>query len=222
MYVNYMTITLANIFILDWDDTLFPTFWVQSKNINIRESSTYSTYKLYFIELDKQILSFLTILNSIGEIYIVSNAGTGWLNLTISILPSTKEFIENNKIPIMSARDKNVGEEINQWKIKTFKSIFENVMQYVNALNNLNIQEGNKNELIINIISIGDAHYEYIALINLNDFMKNTKLKYFLKNIKLMEKPQFNDVIDQIKALEQNITMFVNKLSFIDVIFNTG
>ena len=88
-----MTITLANIFILDWDDTLFPTFWVQSKNINIKDNETYETYKLYFIELDKQILSFLTILNSIGDIYIVSNAGMSWLTNTIAILPNTKQFI---------------------------------------------------------------------------------------------------------------------------------
>ena len=49
-----MTITLANIFILDWDDTLFPTFWVQSKNINIKDNETYETYKLYFIVLFMQ------------------------------------------------------------------------------------------------------------------------------------------------------------------------
>ena len=213
-----MTITLANIFILDWDDTLFPTFWVQSKNINIKDNETYETYKLYFIELDKQILSFLTILNSIGDIYIVSNAGMSWLTNTIAILPNTKQFIENNNISVLSARDKNIGNEINTWKINTFKTIFENVIQYVNSLNKLSVQEGKNEEIIINIISIGDAHYEYIALINLNDYMKSTHLKYLLKNIKLMEKPQFNDVIDQIKSLEQNITMFVNKLSFIDIL----
>ena len=41
-----------NIFIIDWDDTLFPTTWINSNTIDLENKNSVNEYKLYFIELD--------------------------------------------------------------------------------------------------------------------------------------------------------------------------
>ena len=45
---------LTNIFIIDWDDTLFPTTWVNTNKINMSDVNSVKDYKLYFLELDKK------------------------------------------------------------------------------------------------------------------------------------------------------------------------
>ena len=74
--------------------------------------------------------------------------------------------------------------------------------------------------------------YEYIALINLDNFIKsyifknqstcskiNKQFKYLLKNIKFIEKPDFDYIIDQMNVLNKNKDDIVNKLEFIDLKF---
>jgi hypothetical protein len=68
-------------------------------------------------------------------------------------------------------------------------------------------------------MSFGDANYEYIALLNLDKFFKlnNPNINYLLKNVKFMEKPDFNFIIDQISVLNKNLPIIVNKLNFVDL-----
>ena len=42
-------VILMNIFIIDWDDTLFPTNWVNKNKINMNDIASLNKYKLYFI-----------------------------------------------------------------------------------------------------------------------------------------------------------------------------
>ena len=165
---------------------------------------TYEKYKLYFINLDEQIYKFLKLLNGYGYIYIVSNASMNWLKNSINILPLTKTFIEENNINVISARDNNVNVELEMWKTLTFKKIISNLL---NDLNNKDIH--------LNIISLGDANYEYMALISLNSHIKNTK--FLLKNIKFMEKPEYEFIIEQLKYLEFNIVYVIMNSKFKDI-----
>jgi hypothetical protein len=43
---NKNKLYLTNIFIIDWDDTLFPTTWVNCNGINLNDSNSISNYKL--------------------------------------------------------------------------------------------------------------------------------------------------------------------------------
>ena len=38
---------LTNIFLIDWDDTLFPSSWINSNNINLQDENSINDYKLY-------------------------------------------------------------------------------------------------------------------------------------------------------------------------------
>jgi hypothetical protein len=212
---------LTNIFIIDWDDTLFPTNWVTKNNIDITNSESYNKYKLFFIELDNILSNVINSLNKLGNVFIVSNASLTWIKNCLSILPYTNKLINAFRINLISARDnffnKNLegfnpeNSSIIDWKISCFQDVL------VNVLNSIAGKFNEKNYL--NIISIGDANYEYVALMNLNNFFKINKLdiNYLLKNIKFIEKPEFNIIIEQLITLRKNIQTIVDKLHFVDL-----
>ena len=206
-------IYLTNIFMIDWDDTLFPTNWVTKNNIDITDINSYNKYKLFFIELDNILSNVINNLNKLGPIFIVSNASLHWIKNCLNILPITKKLITAFNIKLISARDLYYlkYQSIIEWKISCFQDIIVDILENVAGKFN------EKNYL--NIISLGDANYEYIALLNLDNFFKINKLNinYFLKNIKFIEKPEFNIVIDQLHVLKKNISIIVNKLQFVDL-----
>src|SRR5207253_2713422 len=100
---------------------------------------------------------------------IVTNAMPSWINDSVSVLPKTAQIISSVKI--LSARQLYQSEynDMMEWKKHTFKQ----------ALN----KEINNNK-ILNIISIGDADYEYRALIDLYNW--NHSNKKILKSIRLI------------------------------------
>jgi len=220
---NKNKIYLTNLFIIDWDDTLFPTTWINKNNIDFSKQNSFSEYKLYFLELDKTISLLLDSLNKVGDIFIVTNANINWIKSCLMNLNLTRNTIINNKIRIVSARDSysQNNSSPTEWKILTFQDIIEDIINKINK----NI----KPNTVINIISIGDAMYEYIALINLDNFIKSyienknetnkKKFNYLLKNIKFIEKPEFEFIIDQIQVLHKNANDIINKLEFIDLKF---
>mgnify|MGYP003704592463 CR=1 FL=1 len=58
---NFIKIINKNntLFILDWDDTLFPTSWFIHNNINLHNSYMRNLYISYFIELDNVLYKLL-------------------------------------------------------------------------------------------------------------------------------------------------------------------
>lgn len=224
---NKNKIYLTNIFIIDWDDTLFPTTWVNKNSIDMSKSQIIQEYKVYFLELDKTISGLLESLNQMGDIWIVTNANINWIKTCLISLEQTRKTIISNKIRIVSARDSYSSNSSSptEWKILTFQDILEDIINKISSRI--------KPNTFVNIISIGDAMYEYVALINLDNFIKsymlnnklsdtklNNQFKYLLKNIKFIEKPEFDFVIDQMNVLNKNKDSIVNKLEFIDLKFS--
>lgn len=225
---NKNKLYLTNIFIIDWDDTLYPTTWVNKNSIDISKPNILQEYKVYFMELDRTISSLLNSLNQVGDIWIVTNANLNWIKSCLTGLELTRKTIITNKIRIVSARDSysSSSSSPTEWKILTFQDIMEDIID--------KIVDKIKPNTFINIISIGDAMYEYMALINLDNFIKSyksksnsfnsnmsqTNLKYLLKNIKFIEKPDFDYIIDQMNVLYKNKDDIVNKLEFIDLKFS--
>jgi len=217
-------IYLTNIFIIDWDDTLYPTTWINKNSIDVTKSNLLQKYRIYFLELDKTISMLLESLNQISDIWIVTNANLNWIKSCLMGLELTRKTIIKNGIRIVSARDSYSSNSSSptEWKILTFQDIMEDIINKIN--------KKIKPNTYVNIISIGDAMYEYMALINLDNFIKsytnklqltnsNNEFKYFLKNIKFIEKPNFDYIIDQMNVLEKNKNDIVNKLGFMDLKF---
>ena len=182
--------------ILDWDDTLFPTTWVTSGNINIKNINKNAILMNYFNNLDIELHELFKHLNNLGDVIIVTNAQLNWINISLSILPLTSKFINTNKnksnkpIKVISARAYASEQSLNpnDWKHITFEYIMYDAYQ---------------NKGYNNVISIGDADYEYKALVNL---YSHDKKKYkLLKSVKFIKYPPKEVLIDQIKVVKRVI-----------------
>jgi len=175
----------STLFILDWDDTLFPTSWITQHNINIT-SLFFENDK--FKILDNILSSFLLTISNLGDIVIITNAYTEWVNFSSRIVPTSRNIINN--IRIISARQQFNSVSPNTMDWKKFAFLNENLTKYNN------------------IISIGDAQYEYQALVNLYHYTANKLLKSIrfipYSNINSTDKA-FDIIIDQIEILNKNI-----------------
>jgi hypothetical protein len=201
---------MLNIFYIDWDDTLFPTN-VYNK-INMYNEIKKDTFKYNLIILDEKINTFLNNLNKYGKVFIVTNANLLWIIKSLNDLPKTKKFIKSNDIQIISARDKyKNNNSFFKWKILAFRDI----------LNNIDLNSNNKE--IINIISFGDAKYEYNGLLYLDVYLKNKNLNnmYLLKSINFISKPSFEQILNQIDTLNKNISEIINSKKYIDLNFTS-
>lgn len=175
---------ISTLIILDWDDTLFPTSWVVKNSINLNDSSVQNKYIVLFSKLDMLVHRLLSKLLKCGHVVIVTNAALKWINVSCSVLPNTRTLI-NKKIKIISARElysSKFPNSTDMWKNLVFKNI-------VNDIKNPDQ----------NIISIGDAEFEFNALIDLY----TTKQKRYLKAVKLMSFPSFDSLIDQLEVLDK-------------------
>ena len=119
-----------------------------------------------------------------GKVIIVTNAMLEWINLSSSVLPKSHDVV--NKLKVISARKEYQGKtDMKNWK----------KMCFLNEMNN-HIQKYNLN----NIISMGDAEYEYHALVNLYK-SQNDHYDKFLKSVKFMKSPELEKLLDQLNIV---------------------
>lgn len=191
------------LFILDWDDTCFPTGWVMRNNINLITSSTRDQYIIYFQELDRALSKLLNTTMSLGRVIIVTNALPDWITMSSVVLPQTYNLLR--KVKVVSARGiyKNKTSTMMDWKIMAFRDI---------------IDEEFSNLSLMNVISVGDAEYEYQALIALNK--QNLRTKKYLKSIRFMKDPTHDILIDQLGVLNDAISEIWNKYEHLDLKFD--
>jgi hypothetical protein len=189
--------------ILDWDDTLFPTTWVTRNGINLMASTNRDQYVVYFKELDRVLSRLLKKMNTYGKILIVTNALPVWVNVSSVVLPKTYHVMKN--IRVISAREKysKTTGSATKWKEHAFK--------------NEVMDEITHNEFL-NIISVGDAEYEYKALISLNKYIKKTHK--VLKAVRLMKEPSHDILIDQLEVLTNAFPTIYKKYGHMDMKFS--
>lgn len=201
----------SKIIIFDWDDTLCPTTTLNlinniqnniyidnntlNKHTNIKDPNF---IKLEINKIDNTNLNLLKKSNELGNNIIISNATVDWIKFTgINYLPLTYNFIVNNNIPIISAREFSLQNNIKnplEWKNYTFYI-------YLNKIINNNIET---------IISIGDSNTEHIALNKYNQYIKNYNINIIVKTIKYIENPIIQDIYKQNIILSKNIHSILN------------
>jgi hypothetical protein len=191
------------LFILDWDDTLFPTKWAFENNINLLVSTQRDQYMIYFQELDRVLSSFLKTVTKLGKVIIVTNALIDWINISSVMLPQTYQLLR--KVRIVSAKGtyRSVSNNIMDWKIMAFRDIIDDEF---------------KNASLMNVISVGDAEYEYQALIALNGRKK--EIKKYLKSVRFVKNPSHDILIDQLEVLNDAIPDVWQKYNHLDLKFD--
>ncbi len=191
--------------ILDWDDTLFPTTWILENRIDLADEKTIKNYIISFSELDLILYKLLTNFMNCGTVVIVTNAMVKWVILSSSVLPNARNLIKN-KIPIISAREayqKNLPDDTFAWKRLIFKNL---------------VKSHYRKQKIQNIISVGDADYEFKALVNLWDKQRKRRI---LKTVKLMQSPSYESLVDQLEVLNKSVDGICSSNKHMDLKFDT-
>ena len=193
------------LFILDWDDTLFPTNWVVKNGINLMNSAIRDQYTTYFQELDRVLSVFLKNSTNMGKVIIVTNALLDWIHVSSIVLPKTYTLLK--KIKIVSARGsyRHKSSNIMDWKTMAFRDV---------------VDEEFKNNSLMHVISVGDAEYEYQALISLNS-NQNKETEKYLKSVRFVKNPSHDVLIEQLEVLNNAIEDVWLKQNHLDLIFDT-
>lgn len=192
----------TTLIILDWDDTLFPTTWVNKNNIEIMNKQYNEIiYRKFFKNLDIALERLFRMLIKCGNVMIITNALLNWIDISSKVIPLTSDFIQrSNTVKIISARGEYSDKysDPNEWKRLAFKK---------------HLNKFNKN--INNIISVGDAEYEYNALIDL--YTDDTHTFRLLKTVKFIRNPNMHQLIDQIQILYNSISKICKETKFLDL-----
>lgn len=191
---------MSNLIIFDWDDTLFPTTWAVLNKMNMNLASQYIGQ---MSELDNVIFNVLTNSLKYGKVIIVTNAMNEWIDLCCESLPKTNQIISKS-IKVISARQlvqESYPNDPYKWKEITFSKLFGNY-------------DTN------NIISFGDADYEYKALLNLTKIKK--KSKCYFKSIKLLHAPDNIVLVDQLKVINKTIKSIILRETHLELIFKSS
>jgi hypothetical protein len=191
----------SSLIIIDWDDTLYPTSWVVNNNIDLTYPKMRYKYMNHFKELDNKLSQTLLKIKTYGDVVIITNAMPTWVDLSVSVLPKTKKII--NSIEVISARQNyQQNKKMTEWKKYAF-------IQY--------LSDKIKKRKYNNIISLGDADYEYNALINL--YKSRLIPNKYLKSVKFIKSTNYWVLLEQLKLIRENINNIVKSKRHFDLEF---
>lgn len=178
---------------LDWDDTLLCSSVLSDSGIKLdsdMESATELVSQLE--ELSDYVISVLNVAMTYGNVYIVTNGETGWVQLSAQkFLPSVVPILE--KLHIFSARstfEPQFPDSPVKWKYHAF-------------LESLS-QEFADSHCMKNVLSFGDSNTEREAIRLVTKDLPNTRTK----SIKFAERPT-------IEQLQRQLELVSNCLQYI-------
>ena len=188
-----------SLIIFDWDDTLLPTtFLTQGGTYNENIILTDSDQK-EFEKLEKTAFNLLSIAISKGDVYIITNAGLGWVEFSSKkYYPKIYKILP--KIKIISARyewEKKFPNDTKKWKIQTF----------------LSLQKELDTKLVTNIICLGDSLYEIEA----GRILANCFSEVFVKTVKFKEGPKLEELNKQLMLVNNQFSSILSAVKSLTI-----
>jgi hypothetical protein len=181
---------INNIFIFDWDDTLFCTSVLSPNGYFDSEREILPSQLKRIEKLEIFVECILEKSIEKGDTYIISNSEAEWVKYSCEIFfPNVYKLL--NKIKIISGRDlyeDKFPQDYKTWKIKAFNNILKNY-----SLN-----------LPTNIMTFGDSSYDIDASYDLVKKFPNG----FIKVIKFQEFPLIQDLIKQLIFVLDNFNIY--------------
>jgi hypothetical protein len=191
------------VIIFDWDDTLLSSSYLSSRGYRLDSDSS----KLIDVdnglrELEQSIISVLSsALNYSNNVYIITNAETGWVQLSAQkFIPAVLPIL--NRITILSARstfESRYPESPLKWKFYAFQEKLQPLF--------------NNNKKYKNILSFGDSHVEREAVRAVTRGAPNTNTK----SVKFAERPSIEQLRRQIELVNNCFTYIHNHQGDLDL-----
>jgi len=165
------------ILIFDWDDTMFPSSWVQEQGLRLDGESQLAEWQREELgELAHLASQTLGLAKQLGTVVLVTNAERGWIELSCQkFMPALYPSLENVKL--LSARTEYETPAISspfEWKLRAFESEIGRIF--------FSDIEGHRRK---NVVSLGDSSHEREALIHATAHLPNCRTK----SLKFVERP---------------------------------
>jgi len=175
-----------SIIIFDWDDTLLASSFLSSKGYRLdTDKSKIVDVEAGLRDLEQSIIAVLTLALQYGEVHIVTNAETGWVQLSAAkFIPAVVPLL--HRVSILSARstyEARYPDAPLKWKYYAFQDKLAP-----------SFAEPKRSK---NIISFGDSHVEREAVRAVTRGFPNTRCK----SVKFAERPSMEQLRRQIELV---------------------
>jgi hypothetical protein len=200
--------------IFDWDDTLCPSYWV--KQVGLTQLGPdgipvlYEEYRPLLRELMEVAEASLSAAERAGKVVIVTNAETGWIELSCKRwLPDLLPVLD--RFDIISARStwEPTGlKQPVQWKSKEFEKVISKF--YTQRLH----------QSWKNVLSIGDSPHERDALRTATRGGLHTdrrKKRCRTKTIKFKVRPTAEELVQELCTLAESMEYLVCHDDHLDI-----
>jgi hypothetical protein len=174
------------VIVFDWDDTLLSSTFLASAGYRLDSNMALASEPLLdaLSQLSSSVCSLLKLASSFGRVCIITNAETGWVELSCAkFLPQVLPLLSQLNITILSARSTfecQYPDSPLKWKSCAFESLLGEL------LSTFHISK--------NILSFGDSHVEREAVRSVTMHIQNT----FCKSVKFAERPTCEQLKRQI------------------------
>lgn len=175
-----------SVIIFDWDDTLLASSFLSGKGCRLDSDMQHCTDLIpHLRELEASVVSVLELALTFGQVFIVTNAETGWVQLSAQkFIPGVLPVLE--KVDILSARstyEPMYPESPLKWKYYAFQERIFSVYS--------------DHKCYKNVLSFGDSHVEREAVRAVTRSLPNSKTK----SVKFAERPSMEQLRRQIELV---------------------
>jgi hypothetical protein len=188
---------VETLIIFDFDDTLFPTSWLQGQGLFCAEAVLSEDQEDQLRMLGERTLPMLHMAMRLGKVVIVTNAMDGWVETCFAkMMPSLVQVFD--KIKVVSARSKyeEQSADPSEWKRLAFEFEVE-LLEFAGAIQ-------------FNVVSLGDSLHEQLAVQSLSE---KRAPSCHGKSVKFLPAP----TIDQLRAEHDFVV-----LTLLDVVQHSG
>lgn len=172
---------LQNIFVFDWDDTLYCTSYFGNRPLTTLPAQC----RAAVLALDAVVSHLLLKAVWYGDVFIITNSERGWVEASArEALPKTYQVILQKNIQVISARNEYENMfpyDMYRWKLEAF----------------LSLQRKFDKDVMTNLVALGDSELEIRAANVLSQKFNES----IIKTVKLKEHPRIDELIRQQKAI---------------------
>ena len=175
-----------SLMIFDWDDTILPTSYLAKLGYKLDSPNPNPAVQQVLDEYSLLVNKTLSEASRRGHVMIVTNAETGWIQLTVEkFLPKSVATV--GRFEHISARSMFEPTGILTpiaWKESAFKMVVQEYLRATPAGNNRKCQ----------VVSLGDSGHEREAILKVCQEYRN---EVICKSLKFMERPDLDSLRKQ-------------------------
>lgn len=178
----------ATTIIFDWDDTLLPSSWLSARDLRLDFPATLPQDVIdELVQHDASVCALLSKAMERGNVVIITNAETGWVELSAQrFLPKFAPMLEN--LTVVSARsiyEPAFPDNPYAWKLQAFQQ------QITECFGNTQMDSHKS------VISFGDSIHERDAVLKVVGAMQKT----FTKSVKFVERPSLEQLRREVELI---------------------